>query len=97
MIAITIAGIFLGNATAAVIEQLGIRPVIAGWILGFITSVPEMVTFFSIYAAARREGKLRGLGVTQESLDNLAGSNVANVGIVYPLGLLAFLLGSTFF
>lgn len=94
LIAITIAGVFLGTATAEVIEQLGIRPIVAGWILGFITSIPEMVTFFAIYATAHREGKLWGLADTQESLDNLTGSNMSNVGIVYPLGLLAFLIGS---
>lgn len=93
LIAISIAGIFLGSATAAVVEQLGVRPVIAGWILGLVTSIPEMVSFFSIYALARREGKLQGLNDTQETLDNLTGSNMANVGVVYPLGLLAFLIG----
>lgn len=94
LIAITIAGVFLGNAVADVIEHLGVHPALAGWILGFATSVPEMVTFFAIYATARREGKLRSLEDTQESLDNLTGSNMANVGVVYPLGLLAFLSAS---
>lgn len=60
LIAISIAGIFLGSATAAVVEQLGVRPVITGWILGLVTSIPEMVIFFAIYAAARREGTLQG-------------------------------------
>ena len=89
--AITIAGVFLGNATAEVVEHLGVHPALAGWLLGFATSIPEMVTFFAIYAAARREGKLRSLEDTQESLDNLTGSNMSNVGVVYPLGLAAFL------
>ncbi len=94
LIAISIAGMFLGSATAVVVEQLGVRPVIAGWILGVVTSIPEMVTFFAIYTSARREGKLQDLHDTQETLDNLTGSNMANVGIVYPFGLLAFLVGS---
>lgn len=94
LIAITIAGVFLGNATADVVEQLGIKPALAGWILGFTTSIPEMVTFFAIYATARREGTLLSLDDTQESLDNLTGSNVSNVGVVYPLGLLAFICAS---
>jgi Ca2+/Na+ antiporter len=91
LIAITIAGVFLGSATADVVEELGVRPALAGWILGFATSIPEMVTFFAIYATARRHGNLRSLEDTQESLDNLTGSNMSNVGVVYPLGLLAFL------
>ena len=73
----------------------GILPAIAGWILGVVTSIPEMVSFFSVYAAASGAGKLRDLHDTQEALDNLTGSNMANVGVVYPIGLLAFLLGSS--
>ncbi len=97
LIAITVAGMFLGDATAAVVEQMGIRPTIAGWILGVVTSIPETVSFFAVYAASRREGKLRELNDTQEALDNLTGSNMANVGVVYPIGLLTFLLVSSFF
>ncbi len=97
LIAIAIAGMFLGGATAEVVEQLGVHPALAGWILGVVTSIPEMVSFFAVYAAATREGKLRDLNDTQEALDNLTGSNMANVGIVYPIGLLAFLLGASLF
>lgn len=92
LIAITVAGIFLGDATAAVVEQMGIRPAIAGWILGTVTSIPELVTFFAVYAASRREGRLHDLNDTQEALDNLTGSNMSNVGVVYPVGLFAYLL-----
>ena len=92
--AIAVMGMFLGTATADVIDQFGIHPAIAGWILGVVTSVPEMVSFFSVYRTAKREGKLDGLEDTQEVLDNLTSSNMSNVGIVYPAGLLAFLLGT---
>ena len=97
IIAIAIAGMFLGNATADVVEQLGVHPAVAGWILGVVTSILEMVSFFAVYAAESREGKLRDLDDTQEALDNLTGSNMANVGVVYPIGLLAFLLGTSRF
>lgn len=95
LIAIAIAGMFLGDATAEVVEQLGVHPAVAGWILGVVTSIPEMVSFFAVYAAASREGNLHELSDTQEALDNLTGSNMANVGIVYPIGLLAFLLAAS--
>lgn len=94
LIAIAIAGMFLGEATAAVIDQLGIHPAIAGWILGVVTSIPEMVSFFAVYAAAHQAGRSTDLNDTQEALDNLTGSNMSNVGVVYPLGLLAFLAGA---
>ena len=58
LIAIGIAGIFLGGATSNVVEQLGVQPAIAGWFLGVVTSIPEMVTFFAIYAASFREGSI---------------------------------------
>ena len=95
LVAIAVAGIFLGSATAEVVEQLGVHPAIAGWILGLMTSIPELVSFFAVYATAAREGKLQDLSDTQEALDNLTGSNMANVGVVYPIGLAAFLLGSS--
>ncbi len=95
LISIAIAGMFLGDATAQVIEQLNIRPAIAGWILGVVTSIPEMVSFFAVYSASRANGNSDGLNDTQEALDNLTGSNMANVGIVYPIGLLAFLLATS--
>ncbi len=94
LVAIAVAGVFLGNATADVVEQLGIRPAVAGWILGIVTSVPETVTFFAVYSASKKKDRLHELHDTQEVLDNLTGSNMANVGIVYPFGLLAFLAGS---
>ncbi len=94
LVAVAVAGIFLGDATADVVEKLGVHPAIAGWILGVVTSIPEMVSFFAVYAAAKKEGKLHDLNDTQEALDNLTSSNMANVGIVYPIGLLAFLVGS---
>ena len=95
LVSICVAGIFLGNATADVVDQLGVHPAVAGWILGVVTSIPEMVTFFAVYGSAKRDGDLKDLNDTQEALDNLTGSNMANVGIVYPIGLLAFLLGSS--
>ena len=95
LVAIVIAGFFLGSATAVVVEQIGVHPIIAGWILGLTTSIPEMISFFAVYSTASKEGKLVGLSDTQEVLDNLTGSNMANVGVVYPIGLAVFLVVSS--
>ena len=89
---IAVAGIFLGGATKGVVQQMGIHPALAGWLLGVVTSLPEVVTFFSVYATSRREGKLHLLEDTQEVLDNLAASNMSNTGLIYPVGLTVFLL-----
>ncbi len=92
---VAVVGIFLGAATEDVVNAMGVHPAIAGWILGFCTSLPEMVTFFSVYGAAKEEGNLDKLDDTQEALDNLAGSNMANAGFIYPVGLAVFLVVSS--
>ncbi len=97
LIAIAVAGVFLGDATAEVVQQAGIHPAVAGWILGVVTSIPEMVSFFAVFAAAKHQGELGSLNDMQEALDNLTGSNMSNVGVVYPLGLLAFLVATALF
>jgi Ca2+/Na+ antiporter len=95
LILIGILGIFLGSATREVVEQFGVHPAIAGWLLGTVTSIPEMISFFSVYSRSHKVDKLHQLEDTQEVLDNLTGSNMANTGFVYPLGLLAFLVGGS--
>lgn len=94
VVSIAVAGVFLGDATGDVIREMGLHPVAAGWILGFVTSLPEMVTFFVVYGTAKSEGRLDGLEDTQEALDNLTASNMANVGLVFPIGLGAYLLAT---
>ncbi|MCP4845276.1 MAG: hypothetical protein GY901_09275, partial [Actinomycetia bacterium] len=74
------------------VQQMGIHPALAGWLLGVVTSLPEVVTFFSVYATSRREGKAHLLEDTQEVLDNLAASNMSNTGLIYPVGLSVFLI-----
>lgn len=93
LLLIAMAGFFLGRATEDVVNQLGVHPAIAGWILGLVTSLPEMVTFFAIYSLARKQGTSHLGEDSQEALDNLAASNMANTGLIYPLGLTVFLLG----
>ncbi len=95
LISIAIAGSFLGSAAEQVVNQLGIHPAVAGWMLGFMTSIPEMITFFAVYSEAQKAGELHRLADTQEALDNLTSSNMANVGLVYPAGLAAYLLATS--
>lgn len=97
LVAIVVVGTFLGDATAAVVNEMNLRPALAGWILGFATSIPEMITFFAVYGAAKKEGKLDGLDDTQEALDNLTGSNMSNLGFVYPVGLAVYLVAIKLF
>ncbi len=95
LVVIAIVGIFLGDATKSVVDQMGLHPALAGSLLGLCTSIPELISFFAVYQVSKAEGRLHTLADTQEALDNLSSSNMANVGVVYPAGLAAYLLAST--
>ena len=71
---------------------MGIRPALAGWLLGVVTSLPEVVAFFAVYGTAKKEGTLHLLEDTQEVLDNLAASNMSNTALIYHVGLAICLL-----
>ena len=95
LIAISIAGKFLGSATRDVVQLMGISAMATGWILGLITSLPEAVTFFAVFSERRVLGSSDRKAQVQELLDNLAASNMANSGLIYPLGLTLYLLGTS--
>ena len=71
---------------------MGIPVIYVGWLLGLITSLPELTSFFNVFSGAKKRGVMGGTDDTQEVLDNLTGSNMSNVGIIYPVALLIFLL-----
>ena len=89
---IATAGVFLGESTREVVVSMGISPMLTGWILGFVTSLPEAVTFFEAYSTKRVRSDADPMAGTQELLDNLAASNMSNSGLIYPLGLGLYLL-----
>lgn len=90
---IILAGTFLGTQAEVVVKSFGVPEVAVGWILGFITSLPEMTAFFAVFASAREDGEPPSDDVDcQENLDSLAASNVANLGFIYPIGIAVFLL-----
>lgn len=91
---IVVAGDFLGSSTREVVEVMGIPAVVAGCILGVVTSLPEAVTFFTVFSTKRAAGCTDPLAQVQELLDNLAASNMSNSGLIYPVGLMIYLLGT---
>ena len=88
---ICVAGNFLGTSAEAIVNKMEIYGIFVGGLLGFVTSLPERTTFFKVYSAAKEKGALGSTDDTQEVLDNLTGSNMSNVGIIYPIALLVFL------
>ncbi len=94
LVLIAIAGNFLGAATRDAVQIMGVPAILAGWILGVVTSLPEAVTFFEVFSAKRAGETPDRKAQIQELLDNLAASNMSNSGLIYPLGLGIFLLGT---
>ena len=94
LLLIILAGNFLGGATRDVVQQMGVPAVAAGWILGGVTSLPEAVTFFEVFSSKRAGTGPDPKAQVQELLDNLSASNMSNSGLIYPIGLGLYLLGS---
>ena len=89
ILGIVYTGNALGGVAERVVNALGIPEMAIGWILGLITSLPELTTFFAVFSVGKRED---GDTDVQQNLDNLAASNMSNVGLIYPIGIAVFLI-----
>lgn len=90
-----LTGIFLfvvGNALSNTLENLCVRfsvpQVIVGIALGFITSIPELITFFEAQKHHKKEKQER-FGVI-EATNNLLTSNALNLFIIQSIGILLY-------
>ena len=75
----------------SIVTQLSVPEWAVGWILGVITSLPEMTSFYAVFALAKGRASDESC---QQNLDNLAASNLSNVGLIYPIGIIVFLIAS---
>ena len=89
---ILLAGRFLGSSAGSLIKQLNVPAWAVGWILGLVTSVCELASFIEIYRIHRPKDSPTHIKDTQEALDALVASNMANLGVILPLGMLVYLL-----
>ncbi|MDH3982033.1 MAG: hypothetical protein OES84_03935, partial [Kiritimatiellaceae bacterium] len=89
---ILFSGRFLGNSAGALIKQLNVPAWAVGWILGMVTSVCELASFIEIYRIHKPKDSPLHIKDTQEALDALVASNIANLGLILPLGMLIYLL-----
>lgn len=76
----------LGNTLENLCYSFGIQEALIGFILGFITSIPELVTFFESQKHHKEEGKDKFFGVVEAS-NNLLTSNMLNLFIIQTIGL----------
>ncbi len=79
----------IGNALSTVLENLAqifnIPEYIIGVALGFITSIPELITFFESQKHHKKDEEQEGV---VEATNNLLTSNVLNLFIIQTIGII---------
>lgn len=82
----------VGNALSVSLENLAeiflIPEIVLGVLLGFITSIPELITFYESQKHYKNK-KNEELGVI-EATNNLLTSNILNLFIIQSIGILIF-------
>ncbi len=86
------AGVILGNSANVLISTLKVPAWAVGWLVGLITSVCEFASFISIYRVNKRKDGPNYIADTQEALDALVASNIANLGVILPFGMIVYLI-----
>lgn len=86
-ISLFIVGNLLSNSLESLCLKFNIPEFIIGIALGFITSIPELITFFESQKHHKNENN--NLGVV-EATNNLLTSNVLNLFIIQSIGILIY-------
>lgn len=83
-----VVGNLLGNTLENLCIRFGIPQLIIGVILGFVTSIPELITFFE---SQKHHSKSKNdiLGVV-EATNNLLTSNMMNLFLIQSAGIIVF-------
>ena len=82
----------IGDSLSKVLEQLcisfNVPEILIGILLGFTTSIPEMITFFESQKHYKKaDNKTEGI---VEATNNLLSSNILNLFIIQSLGIIIF-------
>ena len=86
-----IIGDILGKTLENLCDGFGIPQFIIGILLGIITSVPELITFFEAQKHYKVQKVDDILGVV-EATNNLLTSNILNLFIVQSIGIMIFII-----
>lgn len=84
-----VIGELLGDTLNNLCNQFSISQTIIGILLGFITSIPELITFFEAQKHYKEQKSNDMLGVV-EATNNLLTSNVLNLFIIQSIGILIY-------
>lgn len=82
-------GNLLGNTIESLCNRFNISQFIIGIILGFVTSLPELITFFESQRHYKNNNQNDILGVV-EATNNLLQSNCLNLFIIQSIGIIIF-------
>lgn len=84
-----VVGELLGETLNNLCHQFNISEIIIGILLGFITSIPELITFFESQKHYKAQNDDTILGVV-EATNNLLTSNVLNLFMIQSIGILIY-------
>lgn len=82
-------GDMLGNTLESLCNQFNISQTIIGILLGFITSIPELITFFEAQKHYKNKKSDDILGVV-EATNNLLTSNILNLFFIQSVGIMIY-------
>ena len=85
-----VVGELLGNTLENLCNQFNISQTIIGILLGFITSIPELITFFEAQKHYKKNTEDAILGVV-EATNNLFTSNILNLFVIQSIGIISII------
>ena len=84
-----IIGDLLGDTLENLCLYFNISQTIVGILLGFVTSIPELITFFESQRHYRNKNNDEILGVI-EATNNLFISNILNLFVIQSIGIVIY-------
>lgn len=83
-----VVGNLLGNTLETLCSRFDVPQLVVGIVLGFVTSIPELITFFESQRH-HKDAQNDMLGVI-EATNNLLMSNVMNLFVIQSIGIVIF-------
>jgi len=84
-----VVGELLGNTLNQLCNQFEVSQTMIGILLGFITSIPELITFFEAQKHYKKQNSNELLGVV-EATNNLLTSNMLNLFVIQSIGIVIY-------
>lgn len=83
-----IVGDLLGNTLEILCSRFNVPELIIGIVLGFVTSIPELITFFE--SQKHHKNKKNDMIGVIEATNNLLISNIMNLFVIQSVGIVIF-------